>query len=67
MDENKCRECGCSYDDDEHGLAVTTTIVGDGSTISVLVSAKSQVAESSSSVNIAEDIANELFILQCLY
>jgi len=28
-----------------HGLAVTTTIVGDGSTIGVLVSAESQVAE----------------------
>ena len=32
----------------KHGLAVTTTIVGDGSTIGVLVSAESQVLKSSS-------------------
>ena len=37
-----------------HGLAVTTTIVGDGSTIGVLVSAESLVLESSSSANIVE-------------
>ena len=47
-----------TYDDDEHGLAVTTIIVGDGSTIGVLVFAESQVLKSSSSVNIAEDLPN---------
>ena len=38
-----------------HGLAVTMMIVGDGSTIGVLVSAESRVLGSSSSANIAED------------
>ena len=48
-----------------HGLVVTMTIVGDGSTIGVLVSVGSRILGSSSSVNIAGDFLSPYITVFC--